>query len=94
MASIKSPIAFVPALIGAAALITTAVVYLTHSNNGGADNRDYSKQVTLTANHGAERVVATPEPNAGIVLIPFVGAVLAFSTLKHFRGQKAAQNGA
>jgi hypothetical protein len=93
MASMKSPIAIVPALIGAAAVITTAVVYLNHSHDGGADNKDNSKQVTLTANHGSERIVATPEPNAGIVLIPFVGAVLAFSTLKHFRAQKAAQNG-
>ena len=71
----------------AASLILPALAYADHDNdrsihwrndneNHGRDNDD---------RHGHPQISAVPEASAGWVLVPFIGAVLLFSTRKLFR---------
>ena len=43
--------------------------------------------------NGQRHVTVFPEANAGIVLIPFVGAVLVLSSLQLLRAKRAKKNG-
>jgi hypothetical protein len=83
MASSKSPIAIAPALIGAAVIIPT-VVYLSYliSEGGDTKGKGEGQTITMIANHGDPSISSVPEANTGIVLVPFIGAVLAFSSLR------------
>ena len=56
-------------------------------NNGQNNGNQHGK-----TNNGDPSVSSVPEANPGIVLIPFVGSVLLFSSLQLLR-QKAQKNG-
>ncbi len=68
----------------AASLVLPALAYAGHDNDKGRGDND--------EHHGDPRISAVPEANAGMVLIPFVGAVLLFSSLQLLR-LKAQKNG-
>ena len=89
MASPKSPKVFVPALI-AVVVVIPAGVYLSHLADHAGDNKGTGEQhTTMTTNRGDATISAVPEANPAIVLLPFVGAVLVFSS-RHLFGAKAA----
>jgi hypothetical protein len=84
----KTPIAFVPALVAAVVAIP-ATVYLSSLANHAGDNKGTGGQpmTTMTTNRGDATISAVPEANPAIVLLPFVGAVLVFSSRHLFRAK-------
>jgi hypothetical protein len=82
----------------AASLILPALAYAGHDNDSGrenhwrGDNDEHHGRGDNDEHHGDPRVSAVPEANPGIVLMPFVGAVLLFSSLQLLR-LKAQKNG-
>jgi hypothetical protein len=85
MASPKKPIAFV------AVVAIPAAFYLSYLAGHAGDNKGTGGQdrTTMTTNGGHATISAVPEANPAIVLLPFVGAVLVFSS-RHLFGAKAA----
>ena len=81
----------------AASLILPALAYADHADKGnygennGRGNHDESND---RDNDHKPPMCSTPEANTGMVLIPFVGAVLLFSSLHLFRAKVAQKNGA
>jgi hypothetical protein len=75
--------------LAAACLILPALAYADHDNGNFGQHhwRGDSDE-----HHGDPRISAVPEANTGIVLIPFVGAALLFSSLQLLR-LKAQKNG-
>jgi hypothetical protein len=92
MASSKKLAPVVTSLL-AATMIVSTVVYVTRLN--GSDNGDKNtakgnqQQVTMSTDNGDLPMTSAPEANAGLVMIPFVGAVLAFSSLHLYRAKTA-----
>jgi hypothetical protein len=75
----------------AASLILPALAYADHDNDKDS-YRDNHGRGDKDDHYGDPRISAVPEANTGIVLIPFVGAVLLFSSLQLLR-LKAQKNG-
>jgi hypothetical protein len=78
----------------AATMIFSTVAYVSYLNGSGNSDKSSAKanqqQVTiLRTGTGDLPIIAAPEANAGLVMIPFVGAVLAFSSLHLFRAKTA-----
>jgi hypothetical protein len=69
----------------AAILILPALIPAVHGQNQGGNGQGGNGQ-------GGNRWT-TPEANTGIVLIPFVGAVLVFSAFRLLRGKAAQKKG-
>jgi hypothetical protein len=61
-----------------------ALAYAGHDNDKSSD-RGNDGRGDNDQRHGDPHVSAVPEANAGWVLIPFLGAVLLFSTRNLFR---------
>src|SRR5438105_664201 len=79
----------------AASLILPTLAYAGHDNDKGSergDNDEHHGRGDNDEHHGDPRVSAVPEANPGIVLMPFIGAVLLFSSLQLLR-LKAQKNG-
>jgi hypothetical protein len=75
-----------------ATIVISSLVYFG-LNSSGKNDKSGAKgadQGTIVANHEAPPPIPVPEANTGMVLLPFVGAVLVFSSLHLFRA-KAAQ---
>jgi hypothetical protein len=74
----------------AASLILPALAYAGTDNGKGNDGQNNGNQYGKTKN-GDPGVSSVPEANPAIVLIPFVGAVLLFSSLQllRLRAQKS-----
>ena len=70
-------------------LPVVVVLSLSHFNGNANDGKEIAK-----GNDHNPPMLWTPEANTGIVLIPFVGAVLLFSSLQLFRVKAAQKNGA
>ena len=87
MAHFKS-IAPVISAVVAAAVILPAVVYFSRVSGGATDDKNNAKgnPQSVTMTHGDLPMSMVPEGNTGIVLIPFVGAILA---LHLFRARTA-----
>jgi hypothetical protein len=66
--------------LAAAALILPALAYADRDNHGRGDNDRHQER----GGHGDPRVSSVPEANPAWILIPFMGAVLLFSTRKFF----------
>jgi hypothetical protein len=62
---------------------------LAPAQNGQGQNQNGQGQ----NQNGQRHVTVFPEANAGIVLIPFVGAVLVLSSLQLLRAKRAKKNG-
>jgi hypothetical protein len=79
----------------AATMIFSTVAYVSYLNGSGNGDKNTAKanqqQVTIMRTGTDLPLMAAPEANAGLVMIPFVGAVLAFSSLHLFR-VKTAKN--
>ena len=87
---LKSHVYKICALV-AASLILPGLAYADHDNDKGSDRENHWRGDN-DEHHGDPRVSAVPEANPGIVLMPFVGAVLVFSSLQLLR-LKAQKNG-
>jgi len=70
-----------------AALILPALAYSGQDNGKGNNGQNNGNQ------YGRNPVQPVPEANAGIVLIPFLGAVLLFSARQLLRAKAAQKNG-
>jgi hypothetical protein len=68
----------------AVALILPALAYAGTDNGKGNDGQNNGNQYGKTNNEDPS-VPSVPEANPGIVLIPFVGAVLLVSSLQLLR---------
>jgi hypothetical protein len=77
----------------AASLILPALAYAGTDNGKGNHDQDNGNQYGKDNDHRPP-MVTTPEANTGMVLIPFFGAVLLFSSLHLFRAKAAQKNGA
>ena len=88
---LKSHVRKVCALV-AASLILPALAYAGHDNDKDSSREKNQARDDNDEHHGDPRVSAVPEANTGIVLIPFVGAVLLCSSLQLLR-LKAQKNG-
>ena len=75
--------------LAAACLILPALAYADH-DSGNFDEHHWRGD--NDEHHGDPRISAVPEANTGIVLIPFVGAVLLVSSLQLLR-LRAQKNG-
>jgi hypothetical protein len=73
----------------AATLVLPALAFAGHDNGKGNDDRNNGRGDN-DEHHGDPRILAVPEANAGIVLIPFVGAVLLFSA-RHLLRRRATE---
>jgi hypothetical protein len=73
--------------IVAASLILPALAYAGKDNGKGNDGQNNGNQYGKNTNgdNGDPGVSSVPEANPGIVLIPFVGAVLLVSSLQLLR---------
>jgi predicted MFS family arabinose efflux permease len=93
MASIKVTTPIVASV--ALAAVIPAVVYFG-LNSSANDNKNAAKgdqqSITMTTNDRGAPISCVPEANTGLVMIPFVGAVLLFSSLQLLR-MKAQKNG-
>ena len=76
----------------AASLILPALAFADHDNDKDSSREKNQGRGDNDEHHGDPRISAVPETNTGIVLIPFVGAVLLFSSLQLLR-LKAQKNG-
>lgn len=68
----------------AASMILTALAYADHDNGNFGEHHWRGDN---DEHHGDPRISAVPEANTGIVLIPFVGAILLFSVRQLFRSK-------
>jgi hypothetical protein len=75
----------------AVTLILPGLAYAGRDNGKGNDGQNNGRNDN-DKHQGDPRISAVPEANPGIVLIPFVGAVLLFSSLQLLR-LKAQKNG-
>lgn len=75
----------------AACLILPALAYAGTDNGKGNDDHNNGKQ--YGKGNTAPEPRAVPEANTGIVLVPFIGAVLLFSARQLFRAKAAQKNG-
>jgi hypothetical protein len=79
-------------------LSTAALTFLApgHAgqNNGAGNKNANHQQPAVHGQHQQPRISMVPEANAGTVLIPFVGAVLLFSSLQLFRAKAAQKSSA
>ena len=75
----------------AAILILPALVPAVHGQNQGGNGQ--GQNGNGQGQNGGGNRWTTPEANAGIVLIPFVGAVLVFSAFQLLRGKAAQKKG-
>jgi hypothetical protein len=77
------------AFAAAASLAATSLILpaLPHAgtDNGKGNNGQNNGNQYETGNNGDPGISPVPEANPGIVLIPFVGAVLLFSSLQLLR---------
>jgi hypothetical protein len=91
MASFKVTTPVISAVV--ATIVIPSVVYFGHSS-GKNDNSDAkgANQGRITANQRDVPISTVPEANTGMVLLPFVGAVLVFSSLHLFRAQAAQKD--
>ena len=87
---LKSRVRNVCALV-VASLILPALAHADHDNDKDSYRGNHWRGDN-DEHHGDPRISAVPEVNAGIVLIPFVGAVLLFSSLQLLR-RKTQRNG-
>jgi hypothetical protein len=90
MASPKKSTPLISAIVATIAI--PSVLYFG-LNSSGKNNKSYAKganQGMITTNQENVPISTFPEANTGMVLLPFVGAVLVFSSLHLFRA-KAAQ---
>jgi hypothetical protein len=75
--------------VAAASLILPALAYADHDNDRSIhwrnDNENHGRD--SDDRHGDPHISAVPEASAGWVLVPFIGAVLLFSTRKLFRNR-------
>ena len=91
MASPKLLAPVVSSVVTATVILST-VAYI--SLTSGKDNKDTANgkaPTPISTNHGGPPIVGVPEANAGLVMIPFFGAVLAFSSFNLLR-PKTAKN--
>jgi hypothetical protein len=77
----------------AATMIFSTVAYVSYLNGSGSGDKSTANsnqhQVTIMRTGTDLPLIAAPEANAGLVMIPFVGAVLAFSSVHLVRAKKA-----
>jgi hypothetical protein len=73
----------------AATLVLPALAFAGHDNGKGNDGQNNGRG-DEDQHPGDPRISAVPEANAGIVLIPFVGAVLLFSA-RHLLRRRATE---
>jgi hypothetical protein len=75
--------------IGAATVILSTIAYVSLINGKGSDDHNTSKGIqettTKSSSYGDAPISAVPEANTGLVMIPFVGAVLVCSSLQFLR---------
>jgi hypothetical protein len=92
MASLKATTPVISVVV--ATIVIPAVVYFGLNSSGKSDNSNAKSenQKTITANQENPPISAVPEANTGMVLLPFVGAVLVFSSLHLFRAKAAQKN--
>ena len=78
----------------AAIVIPTAVYFGLNSSakNNTNDAKGTNQGITMTTNQGDVPMSVVPEANTGMVLFPFVSAVLLFSSLHLFRAKAAKKN--
>lgn len=62
---------------------------LAPAQNGQGQNQNGQGQ----NQNGQRHITVFPEANAGMVLIPFIGAVLVLSSLQLLRTKRAGKNG-
>ncbi len=79
----QNPICRVCTLV-AASLILPALVYADHDNGNVGEHHWRGDN---DEHHEDPRISAVPEANTGIVLIPYVGAILLFSVRQLFRAK-------
>jgi hypothetical protein len=70
----------------ATVLTLPALAYADHDNHKNGDRGDQGKGDS-GERHGNQQIPVVPEANAGWVLLPFIGAVLLFSSRNLFRGK-------
>jgi hypothetical protein len=93
MASSKINTPVVSAVV--AAIVIPSVVYLSLNSSAKNNTNDAKRSdqgITMTTNQGDVPMSVAPEANTGMVLLPFVGAVLVFSSLHLFRAKAAKKN--
>jgi hypothetical protein len=78
------------AILGAL-LILPALAYAGTDNGKGNNGQNNGNQ--YGHDRGGPPIPVVPEANAGIVLIPFFGAVLLLSSLQLLRSKAAQKNG-
>jgi hypothetical protein len=84
--------------LAAACLILPALAYADHDSGNfdehhwRGDSDEHHWRGDNDEHHGDPRISAVSEANTGIVLIPFAGAVLLFSSLQLLR-LRAQKNG-
>ena len=74
--------------------IVPALAFAHHDNDTSKYDENHHHEDNDRVNDNKPPIVSTPEANTGIVLIPFVGAVLLFSSVQLFRAMAAQKNGA
>lgn len=69
------------------ALVVATVTYISLTNGNGEKSTAKGTQPTTIINtgHGPSPISPVPEANPGLVMIPFFGAVLVFSSLNLLR---------
>jgi hypothetical protein len=68
------------------ALVVATVTYISLTNgNGEKSTAKGTEPTTINTGHGPSPISAVPEANPGLVMIPFFGAVLVFSSLNLLR---------
>jgi hypothetical protein len=75
----------------AACLILPALAYAGTDNGKGNNDRNNGNQ--YGRGNAAPNPRPVPEANTGIVLVPFIGAVLLFSARQLFRAKATQKNG-
>ena len=76
----------------AAILILPALVPAVHGQNQGGNGQGQNQGGNGQGQNGGG-IRWAPEANTGIVLIPFVGAVLVFSAFQLLRGKAGQKKG-
>jgi hypothetical protein len=91
MALSKSSVAVVSVVSVPVILFTAAYLIQTNGKNTGTQNVASTQTFTTSASHSYLPITTVPEANTGLVMIPFFGAVLAFSVLRLFRTSRPRQ---
>ncbi len=95
MANSKSKSPLVSALVGAT-VVLPAVIIVSHLSGNANDDKNNAKgnqqKITMTTNNADLPLSTVPEANTGMVLIPFVGAVLVVSSIRLFGAMAAKKN--